>query len=128
MAWEATGPYITLPQTTGLRRGRFVAVNTAGKLVYPALGDFKVIGVLVSEGTTGSATTPKRGGTVQIQGVAKVEAAGGTLARGAVVQSSSVGRAKASTAGAFAVGTCVAGTSGSTNRMLSVLLNFGGTT
>lgn len=124
MAWEVTGPYITLPQTTGLRRGRFVAVNTSGKLAYPAVGGFGVIGVLVSEGTTGSTAVPKRGGTVQIQGVAKVECLGGTLSRGSTkfVTSSSKGYAKLSTGGTRRLGMPIAGTSGSTGRMLSILL------
>ena len=124
MAWEVTGPTMTIAQTTGLRRGRFVTVNTAGKLVYPAAGA-SVVGVLISEGTTNSTVAPKRGGTVQIQGVAKVEAVGGTLARGAVVSASSQGKAKAQSG--RGTGFCVAGTSGSTNRMLSILIHVNAT-
>lgn len=128
MANELVLGTYTFPQSTGLRRGRFVAVGTNGKLKYPAAGGSGVIGVLISEGTTGSTAVPKRGGTVQLLGaggIAKVEAVGGTLSRGstvAFVSASSRGMAKASTAAGRRLGYVVAGTSGSTGRMLTVLL------
>lgn len=131
MAWEVTGPYITLPQTTGLRRGRFVTVNTSGKLVYPSGSTvgIPVVGVLVSEGTTGSTVAPVRGGTVQISGVAKVEAKSSTTAVGDLISASSVGLVDTTTnTNDTRVGIVVAGSSGGANRMLSILLSPIGST
>lgn len=131
MAWESGGTFITLPLTTGLRQYRFVKVNTSGNAVYPSASTVgeAVVGVLVSEGTTGSTVDPVRGGTIQIGGVAKVEAEASTVAKGDTITASSVGRVQSSSnAGDYAVGIVVDGSSGAANRVVSVLLSPIGTT
>lgn len=131
MAWENTSPFVTLLPSTGLRQFRFVTVKTTGLIGYPNASTVgqAVTGVLVSNGTTGSTVDPVKGGTVQIYGVAKVEAESSTVAVGDWITSSSVGRVQSSSnAGDFVVGQVVAGTSGGANRILSVLLLPVGTT
>ncbi len=131
MAWENTGPYITILPTTGLRQFRFVKVNTSGLLAYPSASSVGtgITGVLVSNGTTGSTVDPVKGATVQIYGVAKVEAKSSTVAVGDWITASSAGQVDSSSnAGDVVVGQVVAGTSGGANRMLSVLLKMGGST
>ncbi len=131
MAWENQGPFITILPTTGLRQFRFVKVNTAGLLAYPnasTVGE-PVIGVLVSAGTTGSTVDPVKGATVQIYGVAKVEAKSSTVAVGDLISASTVGLVDSSSnANDYKVGIVVAGSSGGANRILSVLLSPIGTT
>lgn len=118
MAFEAAPTLVTLPATTGLGQYTLVTVNTAGKIAAPTLGG-RFVGVLV-DGTTGS--TAKKYATVQIGGIAKVKAAGGTLAVGASYSASAAGLAKATTGTAFVGGLVVDGSSGSTGRILSVSL------
>ncbi len=127
MAWENTSPYITVLPTTGLRQFHFVTVNTAGLLAYPAVGA-RAIGVLVSNGTTNSTVDPVKGATVQIYGVAKLEAITGTAKAASLIQSSSIGYAMGQTGAGHTMGICVAGTTGGTGRMMSVLLRGWGTT
>ena len=120
------GPPITLPATTNLAQHRFVTMNSTGKLGYPANGA-TVVGVLFGDSSTGS--TQDRHLPVQIGGVADVEAAGSTLAAGALVAASSVGRVIAWTTGKIGVGQILYGSSGSTGRVVGVLLNtFGHST
>lgn len=119
MAWDAADEFITLPATTGLKQYQFVSVNSAGKLANPTAGG-RVVGVLVSSGTNGTAANPV--GTVQIVGVAKAYAKGSTLGVGDTVSASSLGYAKPSTASGYVIGYVVDGTSGSTGRIISVTL------
>lgn len=125
MAYDHDGVYLTLSATTGLTKQRFVTVNSAGKAAYPAAGAVTV-GVLtdIDQGTTGSATDQVA--TIQVAGVAKVSAPGSTLAVGDSVAATSVGRAKPSTGQNFIQGIVVSGSSGSTGRVLSVLLRTQG--
>lgn len=121
-----TGPPFTVTATTGLKRRRFVTVNSAGKLAYPVNGA-TVAGVLFADSSTGS--TEEEGRAVQAYGIAEVEATGSTLAAGALVKSSSVGLVTAWTTGSIGVGQIVYGTSGTTGRVVSVLLkSFGHST
>jgi hypothetical protein len=119
MAWDAADEFITLPATTGLSQFTFVTVNSAGKIAKPALGA-RVLGVLVSSGTNGTAANPV--GTVQIVGIAKVAAQGSTNLKGKTISASSNGYAKATTGSAYVIGFGVDGSSGTTGRIISVSL------
>lgn len=119
MAWDAADEFITLPATTGLQQFTLVTVNSAGKIAKPSLGA-RVLGVLVSSGTNGTATNPV--GTVQIVGIAKVLAAGSTLSAGDTYSANASGYAKPTTGSAYVGGFVVDGSSGSTGRIISVSL------
>ena len=125
MAYETPGPGFTLPASTGLKQFRFVSMSGTS-LAYPAKGA-AVVGVTYSGGTTGSTRDPQYL-TVVDRGIVKVEALTSTLAAGDLCSASSVGYAIPSTAGAYAVGRVVAGSSGGTGRVLSVQLLAVGTT
>lgn len=131
MAWKNSDAFITLPYSTGLRQYRFVKVHTDGTIKYPnasTIGE-AVVGVLVSSGTTNSTNVPTKGATIQISGVARVEAPASTVAVGDLVTASTLGQAQSSSnAGDYVVGVVVAGSSGGANRLLSVLLSPIGTT
>ena len=86
------------------------------------------LGVLISSGST-SSTSIDRVGTVQMTGIAKVEASASTLAVGDIVSASSIGQAQPATnAGDFVCGRIVAGSSGGANRILSIALQPLGST
>ena len=124
MAWENHDAIITVPATTGLAAFRFVKIDSAGKAAYPAAGIAPIgVSLVSTTGSTRDVAIP-----VQIVGVAKVSAPGSTVAKGDIVSASSVGRARALSAGDYAVGYVVDGSSGSTGRILSVLLQNIGTT
>lgn len=125
MAYEIPGPGFTLPASTGLKQFRFVTLSGAN-LAYPAKGA-DVVGVTYSGGSTGSTTAPQYL-TVVDRGIVKVEALSSTLAAGDLCSASSVGYAIPSTAGAYAVGRVVSGSSGGTGRVVSVQLRAVGTT
>lgn len=120
------GPF-SVPATTGIKSKRFVALNsTSGKLRYPANGAL-AIGVTFADSSTGSTNDVSL--AVQAYGVAEVEAAGSTLAAGALIAASSVGRAIIWSTGKMGLGQMVYGSSGSTGRIVSVLLKpFGHST
>jgi hypothetical protein len=63
-----------------------------------------------------------------INGLSKVQAHGSTVSAGQVVASSTVGMVQASTAGAYSVGRIFAGSSGSTGRILTMVIEPIGTT
>lgn len=134
MSWEnqAGSNPITLPlASTGIRSHRFVVLDSTGGCDYPDASTVggSVSGVLVSSGTTGSTDASSAYGAIQTAGVALVEAESSTLAAGALVSASSVGRAQPATnAGDFVVGRIVAGSSGGANRQVSVLLQPLGST
>lgn len=114
-------PPISVDATTGLKSKRFVTLSTAsGKLVYPANGA-DIVGVTFADGSTASTRDIRIG--LQYSGVADVEAAGSTQSAGARVAASSVGRVVAWTTGKICVGRIVYGSSGSTGRIVGVLLN-----
>ena len=125
MAWEAdNGNVVSLNASTGLRQYRFVTMKDGGNVGYPTgstVGQ-PVIGVIVSEGTTGSTRDPQAV-AVAYAGVVKVEAEASTLTAGAWVSASTVGRAQPATnAGDARVGIVVGGSSVAANHVLSVLL------
>jgi hypothetical protein len=120
-------PTISIDATTGLKSQRFVTMSTAtSKLVYPANGA-DIVGVTFADSSTHSTRDIRL--PTQCYGVANVEAAGSTLTAGARVAASSVGRAVAWTTGKICVGRLVYGSSGSTGRVVGVLINqFGNST
>lgn len=121
MAWDSPGHIVSFPTTsTGLVRYRFVNISTSGNLIYPT-GGGPSIGVL-QEGSTGSTTAP-RSLPVMISGISKIDVvAASTVGVGQIVVASSVGSPVGSTAGDYVSGRIVAGTSGSSRRILSVLV------
>lgn len=125
MAYELEGP-ATLPASTGLRQYRFVALNsTSGRLRYPSNSTVgqPVLGVIVTEGTTGSTRDVSVGVEARRGHIVKVEAEASTLSAGNYCSASTVGRVQTSTnAGDSLVGLIVDGSSGGANRILSVML------
>lgn len=114
-------PCVSIDATTGLKQRRFVTMSTSsGKLVYPANGA-DIVGVTFGDSSTSSTNDIPL--PVQLYGVAMVEAAGSTQAAGARIAASSVGRAVAWTTGKICVGRMLYGSSGTTGRIVSVLLN-----
>lgn len=123
MAYEIPGHAFTLEASTDLSafQYRFVTVDTDGNAALAGDGA-PVIGVLQNKPTEGQAAS------IHGTGISKVKAAGSTVAKGDLVASSSVGYAVALGAGDYAVGRVIEGSSGSTGRVLTVLLQSIGTT
>lgn len=125
MAYEIPGdPVITFPASTGVvgLQFRFVTIDGTGKATLPAAGA-AVVGVMQTKpAAAGDAVS------VMVSGISKVEAAGSTVSNGDLVAASSIGRVAAPGAGGYTVGRVVGGSSGSTGRLLSVLLQPIGTT
>ena len=121
MAWENYNLSISLPCSTGVRPYRAVKMG-ASALAYPANGG-AIDGIVLPPGTTGSTESPQ---TVSICGqagaVVKMEALSSTLSIGDMVIATSVGLAGAVAAGKNGIGRIVDGSSGGTNRIVSVLL------
>jgi hypothetical protein len=114
-------PTISVDATTGLKSQRLVTLSTSsGKLIYPVNGG-DVVGVTFADSSTASTRDIRIG--VQIAGVANVEAAGSSEGAGARVSASSVGRVIKWSTGKICVGRIVYGSSGSTGRVVGVLLN-----
>ena len=125
MAYEVDSP-ASLPASTGLRQYRFVHVNsTSGRLRYPSHSTVgqPILGVIESEGTTGSTRDVNVTVTSARGAIVKVEAEASTLSAGNYCSASTVGRAQTSTnAGDYICGYIVAGSSGAANRILTVAL------
>ena len=130
MAFEIRGKTVSVPASTGLKNFRLVALSTAaatqGWAVKPVAGA-PTFGALCAGGTTGGTNSPQYV-TVQVDGVAKVEAAAGTVAAGDIVSASSLGQVKSLAGGDYAVGMVVFGSSGAAGRIVSVQLLAIGTT
>ena len=129
MAYEKIGATDTDVLSTGIRQYRFVRLSSTG-ISYPSGSTVgkAVLGVLISSGST-SSTSIDRVGTVQIDGIAKVEATASTLSVGDIVSASSVGQAQPATnVGDFIVGRIVSGSSGANLRILSIALQPLGST
>lgn len=124
MAYEIPGKLITLPASTNLSayQFRFVGVNGSGQATLNGDGA-AAVGVLQNKPSlTGEACT------IMVDGVSKVKAAGSTVATGDLIASSSVGLAVTPGAGDYTLGRVIGGSSGSTGRVLTVLLQAIGTT
>lgn len=119
MAYEIPGFSFTVPASTGVvgTQFRFVDLNASGQAVFTA---GSAIGVMTNKPDAENVAA-----TIVNDGIVKVEAAGSTVGEGELVTSDSSGRVSG-TAGttANALGTCVDGSSGSTGRILSVLLGY----
>lgn len=116
MAYEIPGFSFTVPASTGVTgtQFRFVSIDGNGEAVFTAGAG--AIGVMTNKPDgDGIAATIVR------DGIVKVQAAGSTVSQGDLVTSDSSGRASAGTS-TNALGRVVAGSSGSTDRVLSVLL------
>lgn len=112
---------IPLLASTGIASHRVVNLSTNGGILrYPANGGVWD-GVTWADSSTGS-TEDGQVLAVQVGGVALIEAAGSTVAAGDLVAASSVGRVIKWTTGKIGIGKVVDGSSGSTGRLLSVLL------
>lgn len=123
MAYEIPGQLITLPASTNLSayQFRFVTATAAGEAALNGDG-LAAIGVLQNKPGDGEAAT------IMVSGVSKVKAAASTAAAGDLIASSSVGLAVVPAAGDYTLGRVLQGTSGSTGRVFTVLLQNIGTT
>lgn len=126
MAYEIPGKSITLEASTDLSAAQFhfVGVDGDGKAQLSILstGDGDVLGILQNKPTEGQASS------IMIDGVSKVYAAGSTLAAGDLVGNTTAGRAGVRTAGDSIRGTVLFGSSGSTGRILTMVLQDIGST
>lgn len=127
MAFEQrnAAPWTRAANSTGLKPRRFCTVNTSAYAQYPANGA-AVVGVMVT-GSTGS-TTDQQAITIQSYGLARVEALTGALKAGAQCKATTLGYASSLSAGDYAVGFVVDGSTGGTGRVLTVALLSIGTT
>lgn len=119
MAYEIPGFSFTLKASSNVinKQFRFVSIDTSGEATFPVDGG-PVVGVM-----TNKPTAVGQAATVVHDGIVKVEATeSDTLGLGDTVQSSTVGGAVIHSTGNIAVGKVVDGSSGSTGRILSVLL------
>jgi hypothetical protein len=123
MAYEIPGHSITLEASTDLSayQYRFVVSNGDNTCTLAGNG-VAVTGVLQNKPKAGQAAS------IVVDGVSKVKAHGSTVSAGDVIASSTVGMVSALGAGDYAVGRVLHGSSGSTGRVLTVLLQPIGTT
>jgi hypothetical protein len=129
MAVEFPGQMVTHPASTAVLsttsvnwQYRFVQLDANGELIAPTT-EGHVIGVLQNKPTYDG-----EAGTVMINGITKVQAAGSTIATGDPVGASTNGMAAAPSTDFLSRGRVVRGSSGSTGRILSVQLAAIGTT
>lgn len=118
--------YPLIASSTGIPQYRFVTITSTGGAGYPALGA-PVAGVAYT-GSTASTADSQVITVMPPGGVWKVACTASTLAVGDAVAASSVGYAVPTSAGAYRVGTVLAGSSGGANRIVSVLVDNIGTT
>lgn len=120
MAYEIPGRTITLAASTDLSAAQFhfVGVDSAGQAQLSILstGDGDVLGILQNKPTEGQAAS------IMIDGVSKVYAAGSVLAAGDLVGNTTAGRAGVRTAGDHVRGQVLFGSSGSTGRILTMVI------
>lgn len=123
MAYEIPGQMVTVPAgSTSLVQYTFVTLSTSGRALVASNGA-SVFGVLQNKpDLTGEAAS------VMINGISKVKAHGSTVAAGDLISASSIGYVAALSAGDYAVGRVVSGSSGSTGRILTVAIEPVGTT
>ena len=121
MAREHPVLVIPLPTTsTGLVQFQFASVSTSGNLV-ACTSNLHAVGVL-QEGSTNS-TVPPRSLPVMVSGVSKLKLdTQTTVGVGQLVVASTAGALTAA-AQDFVAGLIIEGTSGSSNRIVSVLLS-----
>lgn len=123
MAYEIPGQMVTAPAgSTTLVQFTFVTLDASGQAVVATNGA-SVYGVLQNKPTLAG-----QAASIMLDGISKVLAHGSTVASGDLISASTVGYAAALSAGDYAVGRVVAGSSGSTGRVLSVQITPVGTT
>jgi len=126
LAYEIPGRAITLEASTDLSsyQFRFVGVDSNGKaaLAITSTGDADVLGILQNKPTAGQAAS------IMIDGVSKIVAAGSTLSAGDLVTNSTAGYATVHSAGDMIRGRVLFGSSGSTGRVLTMVLQDIGST
>lgn len=126
MAYEIPGRTITLEAAADLsaRQFHFVGVDSAGKaaLAITSTGEADVLGILQNKPTAGQAAS------IMIDGVSKIVAVGSTMSAGDLVTNSTAGRATPHTAGDMIRGRVLFGSSGSTGRVLTMVLQDIGST
>lgn len=121
MAYEVTNGPLSLVASTGIKRHRFVTFN-GGKVTYPAVG-MPASMVTVSAGTTGSTEDGNYVSCLPLSNASAVmvEAAGSTLSAGDLVSASSRGKIVAASSDVWVLGQIIAGSSGSTGRILTIV-------
>ncbi len=121
MAYEIPGQMVTVPASTTIVQYTFVDIGTDGRLIAPTSGA-AVFGVLQNKPTEDQA------GTVMLNGISKVLTDATTMSVGDLVATSTAGYAVDLAATDFAIGRVVAGTSGSTGRVMTIQISAMGTT
>ena len=125
MAYEIPGRTITLAASTDLSAAQFhfVGVGSDGRaaLSINSTSETSVLGILQNKPTEDQAAS------IMIDGVSKVIAAGSTLAAGDLVGNTTAGRAGVRTAGDRIRGQVLYGSSGSTGRVLTMVIRDGTT-
>jgi len=120
VAYEIPGRTITLEAAADLSASQFhfVGVNSAGKAALAILstGTGDVLGILQNKPIAGQAAS------IMIDGVSKVVSQGSTLAAGDLVGNSTSAKANVVAAGDMIRGTILYGSSGSTGRVLTMVL------
>lgn len=116
MAYEIPGFSFTVPASTTVNgtQFRFVSIDANGEAVFTAGAG--AIGVMTNKPDGDGIAA-----TIVNNGIVKVQAAGSTVAAGDLVTADANGRAVLGTS-TNALGRVIAGSSGSTDRVLSVLL------
>jgi hypothetical protein len=129
MAYEIPGQMVTLPASTTVLsttavnyQYRLVSISTAGEATLGSLGQ-TVFGVMQNK-----PRVEGEAATIMINGMSKVQAHGSTVSAGELVACSTVGMVQATTGGAYTIGRIVAGSSGSTGRILTLDISPIGTT
>lgn len=130
MAIQKPGQMITVPASTQVLsttsvnwQFRFVALDANGEAIAPAGSTAPIFGVLQNKPDRDTAAA-----TIMIDGVSKVQAAGSTVGTGDAIAASTAGMVVAWASGDYRVGQVIEGTSGTTGRLLSVVLQEIGTT
>lgn len=123
MAYEIPGQMVTLAASTDMSalQFRFVTVGSDGRAAKPSAGA-SVMGVLQNKPTEDQAAS------IMIGGISKIQATASTLAEGDLCATSTAGEAIPLSAGHYAVGRIVDGSSGGAGRVLSVQIQPVGTT
>jgi hypothetical protein len=129
MAIAYPGKMVTLPASTTILsttatsyQFRCVVISTAGEAKLAGIGA-NIFGVLQNKPTVDGEAA-----VVMIDGVSKVLAHGSTVSAGQTVSCSTVGMVEASSAGSYTIGRIVAGSSGTTGRVLSMAIEPIGST
>lgn len=124
---RAVPPWTAPALTTAVKARRFVVISSTksaagavGFVKHSTAGTKNYVGVSLN-GTTGS-TRANQAISILSYGIARVDAAAGSVKQGVLVTASSQGKASTVAATGVPLGICVAGSTGGLNRVVSVLL------